>query len=176
MANFFNKLASLILPATVLVLVPLAIERRLDVRTDSGFIAGILLATAGLAVLAVTASVLFRIGNGTIAPWSPTRTLVVKGLYRYVRNPMITGVLAVLLGESLIVHSSAIFCWFVAFFVINNVYFVLSEEPGMVRRFGEEYVEYRQNVPRWTPRMRPWSPEGGEASGQRQSAAADGSN
>jgi protein-S-isoprenylcysteine O-methyltransferase Ste14 len=97
-----------------------------------------------------------RFGRGTIAPWNPTRKLVVSGLYLHVRNPMIIGVLTALLGESLIFHSVQIFTWLIAFFIINNIYFVLSEEPGLTKRFGEEYLEYKRNVPRWIPRLRPW--------------------
>ena len=156
--SFLKRLFSLILPITVLVLVPLAIESKWTVLVDIEFMIGIILAAAGLAVLGITASMFFRIGNGTIAPWSPTRKLVVGGLYLYVRNPMITGVLTALLGESLIFHSVPIFEWLIAFFVINNLYFLMSEEPGLAKRFGEEYLEYKRNVPRWIPRLKPWNP------------------
>jgi hypothetical protein len=47
--------------------------------------------------------------------------------------------------------------WAVAFFAINHLYFLLSEEPGLQRRFGAEYAAYRRNVPRWIPRWRAWS-------------------
>jgi len=154
-----KKLFSLALPVTVLVLVPLAVESRWRVRVDIEFFVGVLLAAAGLAVLAVTTSMLFRVGKGTIAPWSPTRTLVVSGFYRHVRNPMIVAVLAALLGESLIFHSVPVFEWLIVFFVINNIYFLLSEEPGLAKRFGDEYLEYKRNVPRWVPRFKPWAPK-----------------
>jgi len=62
---------------------------------------------------------------------------------------MITGVLTALLGESMILHSSRIFTWFVLFFVINSTYFTILEEPGLVSKFGDEYLEYKRNVPRW---------------------------
>jgi len=64
-----------------------------------------------------------------------------------------------LLGESLLFHSKNIFTWFVLFFIINYVYFILSEEPGLEKRFGAEYLEYKRNVPRWIPRLKPWKPE-----------------
>jgi protein-S-isoprenylcysteine O-methyltransferase Ste14 len=44
------------------------------------------------------------------------------------------------------------------FFVLNTVYFIFSEEPGLERRFGSEYNEYKKNVPRWIPRLKPWRP------------------
>ena len=69
---------------------------------------------------------------------------------------MISSVLAILLGETIAFGSLGIFIWFLLFFGINNVYFVLSEEPGLEKRFGEDYRIYKKNVPRWIPRLRPW--------------------
>jgi protein-S-isoprenylcysteine O-methyltransferase Ste14 len=46
------------------------------------------------------------------------------------------------------------------FFAINHVYFILSEEPGLEKRFGQEYLEYKKNVPRWIPRLKPWNQGG----------------
>jgi protein-S-isoprenylcysteine O-methyltransferase Ste14 len=151
-----KQLFSLILPFTVLVVVPFAIESNLVVAVDFVFVVGALLAAAGLLFLATTVSMFIRFGRGTLAPWNPTSKLIVSGLYSYVRNPMITGVLTALLGETLIFHSVRIFIWLIAFFIINSIYFVLSEEPGLVKRFGEEYLEYKRNVPRWIPRLKPW--------------------
>jgi protein-S-isoprenylcysteine O-methyltransferase Ste14 len=124
-------------------------------------VVGMILVTIGLIILTVTISMLIRIGKGTLAPWSPTRKLVVTGIYSYVRNPMISGVTTALLGESLIFHSTAIFVWYILFFIINTMYFVLMEEPGLIRRFGDEYIEYTRNVPRWIPRLKPWKPTEG---------------
>ena len=50
----------------------------------------------------------------------------------------------------------AAFCWFAFAGVVYAVYIPLSEEPGLVKRFGEEYLTYKQNVPRWIPRLTPW--------------------
>ncbi len=79
-------------------------------------------------------------------------------MYAYVRNPMILGVIIVLLGESLVISSWSIFAWAILVFLINTVYFIFSEEPGLQKRFGEEYREYKRNVPRWIPRSKPWKP------------------
>ena len=99
-----------------------------------------------------------RIGRGTLAPWDPTSELVVQGPYAHVRNPMITGVLAVLLGEALVLGSIAIAIWAAIFAVVNHVFFLAFEEPSVERRFGEAYRRYRQNVPRWVPRTTAWRP------------------
>jgi protein-S-isoprenylcysteine O-methyltransferase Ste14 len=71
---------------------------------------------------------------------------------------MITGVLLLLLGEAALFGSVWILAWAAAFLTVNAVWFLLVEEPGLVRRFGDEYDEYRRHVPRWVPRRRPWSP------------------
>ncbi len=71
---------------------------------------------------------------------------------------MITAVLTILLGEALTLGNPWIAVEAAVVFTINAVYFPLSEEPGLRRRFGAEYDEYARNVPRWIPRLRPWSP------------------
>ena len=82
---------------------------------------------------------------------------MVAGPYRYVRNPMLTGVLFMLTAESLLFVSWPLFGWVVAFFLINTTYFLTIEEPGLEKRFGEDYRRYKSNVPRWIPRFRPWT-------------------
>jgi len=97
-----------------------------------------------------------RIGRGTLAPWDPTRRLVVVGPYRHSRNPMITAVGTMLAGEAMFFHSIRIGAWLLLFAAINQTYFLLLEEPGLAARFGEEYERYRRAVPRWLPRRRGW--------------------
>jgi protein-S-isoprenylcysteine O-methyltransferase Ste14 len=121
-----------------------------------GALAGCALVGLGL-ILGTAAVFLFaRIGRGTLAPWDPTRRLVVHGPYRYVRNPMISGVLAVLFGEAAFFGSFSLFLWFLLFLGLNLIYIPFWEEPDLERRLGPEYVAYRQNVPRWVPRLTPW--------------------
>jgi protein-S-isoprenylcysteine O-methyltransferase Ste14 len=86
---------------------------------------------------------------------------VVRGVYRHVRNPMIAGVFFILLGESLLAASLPLFIWFVVFVIGNAIYIPVAEEPGLVKRFGDDYLAYQRNVPRWIPRVRPW--EGGKS-------------
>ena len=74
------------------------------------------------------------------------------------RNPMITGVLAMLLAEAVVLRSWPIALWMALFFLANAVYFRLSEERGLERRFGDDYRLYKAQVPRWIPRLRPWDP------------------
>ena len=150
------NLFSLILPVTALILVPCWIEPQLARGGEAAFTAGLGLMLIGLLIMAHTIAAFIVIGRGTLAPWSPTSRLVVSGLYAHVRNPMILGVIIVLLGEALAFGSWRILAWATAFFAINTLYFVMLEEPGLEKRFGEDYRRYRQNVPRWMPRLRPW--------------------
>lgn len=98
-----------------------------------------------------------RVGQGTLAPWDPTQNIVAVGPYQYVRNPMISGVALILIGEALFWSSVAVGVWAGVFILINHAYFLISEEPGLEKRFGEAYRQYKAHVPRWIPRLIPWS-------------------
>lgn len=137
-----------------------------DIGWGGGGAAAALLAALGLALIAAgfalwlwTVMLFARVGEGTLAPWDPTRHLVVEGPYRHVRNPMITAVLAVLAGETALFGSLPLLVWLAAFFAINHAFFLLREEPALERRFGDEYRVYRRSVPRWLPRRTPWDPQ-----------------
>ena len=121
---------------------------------------GASLVLVGFAMWIWTVRLFARIGKGTLAPWDPTERLVVEGPYAHVRNPMITAVLAVLVGEALVFGSTAIAIWAAGFAVVNHVFFLAYEEPSVERRFGDEYRRYKENVPRWIPRRTPY-PQGG---------------
>jgi protein-S-isoprenylcysteine O-methyltransferase Ste14 len=82
--------------------------------------------------------------------------LVIRGLYRYVRNPMISGALFVLMAEATLFRSWPIAIWMVIFPASNTVYFCLGEEKGLENRFGDDYRDYKAHVPRWVPRLRAW--------------------
>lgn len=114
------------------------------------------LVAIGLALLLWTNLLFARIGRGTLAPWAPTQRLVARGPYRHLRNPMISGVLAIVVGEAIALSSSRVGAWAACFFVANHLWFVRVEEPGLLARFGEAYARYRDAVPRWVPRLRAW--------------------
>lgn len=119
---------------------------------------GLLFITFGLGLMIQTISLFMTVGLGTLAPWDATQKLVVRGIYQYVRNPMITGVFCVLVGEAALLGSVSVFAWSIIFAAINMIYIPLSEEPGLAKRFGQDYAQYKQNVPRWIPRLTPWQP------------------
>jgi len=149
----------LILPCIVCILVPYLLHTLLSgwiphtaiFEALGGFIFGI-----GLVLWAVPVYLFYKMAMGTLAPWAPTQRLVITGPYRYVRNPMITGVVFILLGEALYVGSGAMLLWSIWFFCMNTAYFIFAEEPSMTKRFGEDYLRYKANVPRWLPRLTPY--------------------
>jgi protein-S-isoprenylcysteine O-methyltransferase Ste14 len=118
---------------------------------------GAIVFMAGFLLFGWCVSLFARVGQGTLAPWDPTRNLVTAGPYRFVRNPMISGVALMLIGEALWWGSWLVSLWAGVFVGINHLYFVVSEEPGLEKRFGERYRRYKAHVPRWIPRLRPWS-------------------
>jgi protein-S-isoprenylcysteine O-methyltransferase Ste14 len=95
-----------------------------------------------------------RVGKGTLAPWDPTRNLVLAGPYRYARNPMIGAVALMLFGQTLIWGSLIIGLWTMVFVGINHFYFVYVEEPALEKRFGDNYRTCKARVPRWIPRWK----------------------
>ena len=127
-------------------------------RVGLPVLGGVLLCL-GLVLVVATIRLFVTVGKGTLAPWNPPQRLVVRGVYRHVRNPMIAGVFFVLLGEAVLAASLPILGWFAVFVVVNAVYIPLAEEPGLMKRFGEDYPAYKQNVPRWVPRLTPWEGE-----------------
>jgi protein-S-isoprenylcysteine O-methyltransferase Ste14 len=97
-------------------------------------------------------------GRGTPAPVAPTASLVATGPYRYVRNPMYVAVVAAILGQGLLFGSMPVLGYGGIVFGLFHVFVIGYEEPTLRRRFGESYAAYRAGVPRWWPRVKPWSP------------------
>jgi protein-S-isoprenylcysteine O-methyltransferase Ste14 len=144
-----------LLPGTVAIVIPAVIVWLGGANIEPvTTVIGALLIAMGLALVAWTVRLFVAVGQGTLAPWDPTSTLVIRGPYRYVRNPMITGVATILAGEALVFRSWGIVVELAIFVLVNALYFPLVEEPGLRRRFGAEYEEYRARVPRWLPRVR----------------------
>jgi protein-S-isoprenylcysteine O-methyltransferase Ste14 len=152
--------AGVLCPGVVTLLVPALIVWSTGAGIARLGLLGSALIAAGLLLVVSTIRLFATVGRGTLAPWDATTRLVVRGPYRYVRNPMISGVLLILLGEAALFASPALLAWFGVVLAVNAVYMPLVEEPGLQRRFGEEYERYRAHVPRWIPRLRPWDEPG----------------
>lgn len=161
-----HLVAVLILPGTAGVLVPLWVARRYNVRPHwpDGIVewlfvcAGIVVMVPGVMLFAASLRQFFTKGRGTLAPWDPPRRLVVTGPYRYVRNPMISGVIFLLFGLALLLRSRPHAAWAGTFLLVNAAYIPLLEEPDLAIRFGRDYDDYRKHVRRFVPRATPWTP------------------
>jgi protein-S-isoprenylcysteine O-methyltransferase Ste14 len=93
-------------------------------------------------------------GIGTPAPVAPTEVLVIGGAYRYVRNPMYLAVGAVILGQALLLGQPVLLAYLAAFGAAVAAFVHLYEEPTLQARYGEQYADYCERVPRWLPRVR----------------------
>ena len=95
------------------------------------------------------------IGKGSPIPFTPTKTLIVTGFYRFVRNPLYIAGIFVLVGEAFLFQSIGIFIYCLIMFGIFNFH-VIVEEALLVEKFGTDYEQYRNSVPRWIPRLKPY--------------------
>ena len=95
-------------------------------------------------------------GLGTPAPIAPPRNLVVTGLYRYVRNPIFVAVVAIILGQALLMAEWRLIVYGAVLWLAFHVQVVVYEEPTLEQTFGSEYEAFRAAVPRWIPRITPW--------------------
>jgi protein-S-isoprenylcysteine O-methyltransferase Ste14 len=158
-------LAFAALPFVVTVVVPIALlQRNTFVFSPPNSIEDVALAlfggfalSAGAVLFATCVFLFWTRGRGTLAPWDPPRRFVAEGPYRFVRNPMITGVVLVLVGESCLLRSMAVAGWTLMVIVVNMIYIPLVEEPMLEDRFGASYKDYLKAVPRFVPRLRPWT-------------------
>jgi protein-S-isoprenylcysteine O-methyltransferase Ste14 len=145
----------IILPGSVTVTIPYYFILRCHIVIESfGFaqVGGLIAMTSGSYILLRCVRDFATNGRGTLAPVDPPRTLVVQGLYRYVRNPMYVGVMTMLFGKSLFFESMALLRYAIGCFLAFHLFVVLYEEPTLRSKFGESYVRYCSSVNRWLPR------------------------
>ena len=142
-------------PTIVAGLVPWLITRwhAEDQPLGLRILGGVVFAIGAALVLETTARFAFQ-GRGTPAPWAPPERFVERGSYRFVRSPMYLGVLALIVGQALLLGREILFAWAVAAWLIFQLFLVLEEEPGLRRRFGAQYEGYSRRVGRWFPRLR----------------------
>jgi protein-S-isoprenylcysteine O-methyltransferase Ste14 len=147
---------ALLLPGSVTLVVPyFIVSRRGVLHWDAVGLPGLVAIALGATILIRCIVDFARMGRGTLAPVDPPRALVIRGLYRYVRNPMYVGVVLVLLGESALFRSTDLLVYTAIFFLFVNLFVILYEEPALRARFGESYEYYRRSVGRWIPRRMP---------------------
>jgi protein-S-isoprenylcysteine O-methyltransferase Ste14 len=129
-----------------------------DVPTPVKLLGGILIVVGAAVVVHAFARFVVE-GIGTPAPVAPTEHLVVGGLYRHVRNPMYLAVATTIVGQALYFGRPVLLAWAAVFVATTAAFVRLYEEPTLHEQFGAEYDAYRQAVPGWWPRLRPWHPE-----------------
>jgi|SRR5208282_1595902 len=149
-------------PGIVLIILPYWITR---FRIPAGeplwqtFLAAALI-FAGLTPLLSSIRRFIYVGRGTLMPTVPTERLVVSGLYRSVRNPMYVGVLVALAGEAVLFWSRGMAIYIPLQWLGVHLFVLFYEEPTLARRYPEDYPRYRRHVPRWLPRLTPWTGDG----------------
>ena len=147
-------------PGTVVGLIPWLITHWTVTYTAPWWrpvqVLGVVLIVAGL-IPAVHAFVQFAKAGGTPAPVAPTEHLVVNGFNRFVRNPMYAGLLLAIVGQALLFGSIALLVYAAILWVTTASFVRWYEEPTLTRQFGREYEVYKQHVPGWVPRARPWT-------------------
>jgi protein-S-isoprenylcysteine O-methyltransferase Ste14 len=160
MAGFWLALRSLfwtvMLPGMVTGYVPwryVGLNRAAFSWRDPVQLLGVLVGAIGAGVLATCIWEFAHSGRGTLSPVDPPNQLVVRGLYRYVRNPMYVGVTTILLGELLITRTAASAWYCAGWLVAVNLFIIGYEEPTLRHQFGGSYEAYTQSVGRWIPRL-----------------------
>jgi protein-S-isoprenylcysteine O-methyltransferase Ste14 len=122
--------------------------------TGTPQVAGMIIVAIGTALAFWCLFTFVFIGKGTPAPFDPPRKLVIRGPYRFVRNPMYIGAGMTLAGVALFYESLSVSIYACLFFLITHLFVVLYEEPTLRRTFGTEYEAYCDRVKRWLPRRR----------------------
>ena len=149
-----NLVFTILQPGLVAGLIPFLLVRAenknfsLNVPLFAGFAGSILMICGFFVLISCILRFAFE-GKGTLSPFDPTRKLVIKGLYKYSRNPMYVGVLLLLTGEALFWESVFLAIYAVFIFVCFNLFIILHEEPRLKRDFRQEFEDYCRKVRRW---------------------------
>ncbi|HUR32062.1 MAG TPA: isoprenylcysteine carboxylmethyltransferase family protein [Saprospiraceae bacterium] len=149
-----NLFYTIIQPGIVAGLVPYMLVRdRLSEVLSSPLkfyqLVALLLIAVGLVLLLSSVFDFSRYGEGTLSPLDPTKKLVIRGFYRFSRNPMYLAVLLILLGETIFVRSRHLGIYMVFVAIAFLIFVVFFEEPRLQRKFGTEYSDYKGSVRRW---------------------------
>jgi protein-S-isoprenylcysteine O-methyltransferase Ste14 len=109
---------------------------------------GIVPIVGGITIGIVAARQFERAGTNII-PLTPSSALVTDGVFAWSRNPMYTGMIAVLVGTALLLDRA--WPWIVVpiFVATLRLRFIRYEEQLMETTFGQQYVDYKTRVRRW---------------------------
>jgi protein-S-isoprenylcysteine O-methyltransferase Ste14 len=148
---------TILVPGTVAVLLPYRLASspgaRGSLALGSFRYFGFVLIAAGALIYLWCAWDFAFAGKGTPAPIDPPKELVVRGLYKHVRNPMYIGVLSLVLGQALWFEAVRLVAYAGLVFLLVSAFVFFYEEPALRRKFGDSYKRYCETVPRWIPRL-----------------------
>ena len=113
---------------------------------------GVWLVGNGIGLVAWCVNLFNVAGRGTPLPLDPPTRFVMSGPYRYVRNPMMLGMFLIVCGEAAVYRSSVVLLYSACLAILAALFVRYIEEPQLERRFGEAYLAYTRQVPRWIPR------------------------
>ena len=150
-AALFVGLLLVFLPAQVLAWSGITAPARIGAAEVGGIAVG----AAGAAVALWCILTFAFVGKGTPAPFDPPRALVMRGPYRFVRNPMYLGAVLALSGAALFYRSGPLLAYAALFALLAHAFVVLYEEPALRGAFGDDYAAYCGRVRRWWPRLTP---------------------
>lgn len=149
---FKNLLFTIVIPGTVAVYLPLYLAGKEMIQPGAAFILGVVFLVLGGLMYTWCIWNFATFGRGTPAPIDAPKSLVIRGPYRYVRNPMYVGVLTVILGWTVLYKNPRLFLYMSFVALIFHLFIVLYEEPHLRSVFGNEYENYCTRVGRWLPR------------------------
>jgi len=155
-------IATLLLPGMVILLIPcLILHSFTPTEWPAVSITTILVTLMAIAALIVLLHCIWDFafyGWGTLAPLDPPKILIIRGLYRYTRNPMYLAVVCILLAEAWLFSSISMFIYTVLVFLCFHLFVIYYEEPHLRSQFGASYQEYTHVIPRWAITTRPSKP------------------
>ena len=138
-----------------------ALDKRIPLRIPPGLaLPGLVLGMAGAALAVATVGFFIFEGRGTPAVFDPPRKFVPQGPFRFIRNPMYVGGVTTLTGWGLYARSVSMVLFAIVVFLLCHTFVVFVEEPGLRKRFGQEYEAYCGSVGRWLPRLAHRNPAG----------------
>ena len=149
-----NLLFTMVAPGTVAVYAPLLIVQNRSAASGPLFAAALALLVLGGGIYGWCVWDFAVFGRGTPAPIDAPKKLVVRGLYRYTRNPMYVGVLLVILGWAVLFRAATLVVYSLIVGTCFQLFIVLYEERHLQKEFGGGYDDYRGRVGRWLPRLR----------------------
>jgi len=150
-------IAFIMLPGIFSLIIPHFIAYFDPWKYDNQFISGLIIISIGLSIIFICVTSFYKTGKGTLAPWDPPKKIVVKGLYRFMRNPMYLGVVVLVIGWCVFYGSPILLLYTISLAIGFHIRVVRFEEPWLKKEFGDQWEKYHKNVHRWLPRITPWS-------------------